>query len=77
MEIKKFEAFFERPKKSLTMEELIDKKYENQSVPLSSYEITMILRLIKNSADKFASSGMKKMASDRENILKSILERLR
>jgi hypothetical protein len=77
MQIKKFESFFERPKKSLTMEELIDKKYETQSVQLSSYEITMILRLIKNSVDKFSSRGMNKMASDRENTLKSILERLK
>ena len=77
MQIKKFESFFERPKKSLTMEELIDKKYETQSVQLSSYEITMILRLINNSADKFSTRGMNKMASDRENILKSILERLK
>jgi len=77
MQIKKFESFFERPKKSLTMEELIDKKYETQSVQLSSYEITMILRLIKNSVDKFSARGMNKMASDRENTLKSILERLK
>lgn len=69
MRIKKFEIF--------TMEELIDKKYETQSVPLSSYEIKMILMLIKNSADKFASKGMKKMSAERENILKSILERLK
>jgi hypothetical protein len=77
MQIKKFESFFERPKKSLTMEELIDKKYETQSVQLSSYEITMILRLIKNSVDKFSARGMNKMSSDRENTLKSILERLK
>ena len=77
MQIKKFESFFERPKKSLTMEELIDKKYETQSVQLSSYEITMILRIIKNSVDKFSARGMNKMTSDRENTLKSILERLK
>jgi len=77
MRIKKFESFLpnQRPKKE-SLEELVDKVYKAQKVDLSSDEIRIILRVLKNNVDRLESKGMSRMARDKENLLRNFLNKL-
>jgi len=77
MRIKKFESFLpnQRPKKE-SLEELVDKLYKDQSIDLSSDEIRIILRLLKNNVDRLESKGMSRMARDKEILLRNFLSKL-
>jgi hypothetical protein len=76
--MEKFESFFsgKDPKKVESLNDLVEKTYNSQNVRLTSQEISLILRTLKNTIDRLKAKNMTRMANDKELILKSILDKL-
>ena len=58
------------------LEELLSKRYKNQSVKLSSDQISSILNLYRRSINRLRVKGMDRMADSKEDILRSIIDKL-
>jgi hypothetical protein len=59
-----------------SLDELINNKYSDQSVSLSSKQIEMILLVFRNNIHKLRQKGMNKVADHREVVLRSIVDKL-
>lgn len=60
-----------------SLDKLVEKKYSDQKVDLSSTQINSILVVFRNNINKLRSRGMDRMADRREEILRSIIDNLK
>jgi hypothetical protein len=60
-----------------SLDKLVDKNYQEQDVKLSSTQINSILVVFRSSINKLRSRDMNKMADRREEVLRSIIDKLK